>query len=214
MKDLPLDRLTIATAALALASLYFFGKYCRRAYRDRRARLNPGMYRRELGRYGGRFFASGFFTGVFLLLFALSFHLATWRKFDQSLQLGKVVAHDEGKEIKLDLDIPPDAPRTVTVTGKFWILRADMLLFDARWRFLGLQNYVRPRSIDGLEKREDRIGGAYASRADIGGSSPVFEVLARLPGMTWLYTAKRDSSPLKPPRGEVEIHLIAGGFAG
>lgn len=214
MTPLFTDRLTLISTALTLASFYFFVRFSLRRHRDRQVTLNPGMRKKELGRYSGRFFASGIFTVLFGLLLALSCHLRTWHSFDDTVLLGKVVAHGEGESIKLDLDLPPMPAQTVTVQGRFWILRADMLVFDPRWRVIGLKNYVRIRSVDGLAKREERIAGGSFSHVDLAGASPVFQLFSRLPAMPWLCTAKSDASPLKPPQGEVEIHLIAGGFAG
>ena len=215
MKPLEFDRPVVIALVLTIICAAFFGKYLRRAFRDWYRKRHPGSYKEQYGRFGGRFFTSAVGLVLSLLLLALGSHLSTdWLVFDQSMMLGKVTAAPKGGGMELTVELEGLPSQTVQVEGNYWVVRWEVLQFNPRLRLLGLRNYSRIRTVDGIARPEDRIVGAAETRQELAPQSFLFAMLQKVPYTDWIATVSNEVSPAKKPRGEVEVWTIPGGSAG
>ena len=210
-----MTRFTLFALVVFLPSFGYFLKYLSRWLRERGGRRRPGSHRPAVGRYGGRFLFSGVMSLCFLALLALGAHFdMAWQPFNGSTLQGKVKAHRDGEAMVLELKLAGVPDQTVSLVGKFWIVRSETIVFNPRLRAVGLGGYYRVRSVDGLVDRGQRIAGGYAARQELQPSSLVFRGARKLGFLSSLLVAAEDASPLKDPKGETELWAIPGGSAG
>lgn len=207
------DRLTIVAVLGLLLFGVLFLRYASRRFRGWRGRRRPG-YRPELGRYGGRFFASSAGLLASLLLLVVAVHLSSWQAFDQSATIGTVKASGRAGAITLAIKLRSLPERTVALTGRHWVIRGDLILFPPRYRVIGLRNYFRARAADGLSSPTERLAGTPLSHEELQPPSWLFALLSRLPSMPWIFTVKSDATPIKDPGADVTLFVTPSGMAG
>lgn len=208
------DRLTVTGIVLLLISLLYLVKYSKRRYREWYRVRHPGSYKQEYGRYYGRYALSAAGVVVGLKLVLLGMHLATWLPMTAATKVAAVESRPAGGKMELTVS-GAGAPRTVSLEGKVWVVRSEVLAFHSRLGILGLGRYCRPRFVDGLGRAEDRIKGVYTSREELAPRSLVFAWFRWLdPYLGGIVRTREEVSPAKPPSGREEIWVVEGGSAG
>lgn len=210
------DRLTLTGVAILLISLAYLVKFSKRRYREWYRVRHPGSYKQEYGRYYGRYFLSALGTFFGIVLIVLGAHLATWLPMVAATKVAIVESRQSDGKMQLAVSgTGTGGDRTLSLQGKHWVVRSEVLAFHEKLAILGLGRYCRARYADGLVAPGDRIKGSYASREELAPSSPIYALFSIVsPYLAPVIRTREEVSPAKPPSGKEEVWVIEGGSAG